>query len=118
MRCCHIPVDQAKRVADELIAIGTASHASLGVQAADTASPPGAQIVGVTPGSAAAAADLPVGAVITKIGDQVIDSANALAAAVQSHAPADTVGVNYVVPSGGTRSAQVTLGTDGVQQSS
>lgn len=113
-----IPVDQAKRVADELIATGKASHASLGAQVADTSSPPGAQIVGVTTGGAAAAAGLPVGAVITKVGDQVIDSETALGAAVQSHAPGDAVGVNYVVPSGGTRISQVTLGTDGVQRSS
>jgi putative serine protease PepD len=113
-----IPVDQAKRVADELIATGKASHASLGVQVADATSPPGAQIVGVTSGGAAAAAGLPVGAVITKVGDQPIGSANALGAAVQSHAPADTVSVNYVVPAGDTRTAQVRLGPDGGQQSS
>jgi putative serine protease PepD len=35
-----IPVDQAMRVADELIATGKASHASLGVQVADATSPP------------------------------------------------------------------------------
>jgi putative serine protease PepD len=113
-----IPVDQAKRVADELITTGKASHASLGVQVADATSPTGAQIVGVTNGGAAAAAGLPVGAVITKVGDQLIDGANALGAAVQSHAPADTVSVNYVVPSGGTRTAELTLGPDGGQQSS
>ena len=55
---------------------------------------------------------------ITKVEDQVIDSADALGAAVLSHPPADTVSVNYVVPSGDTLTAQVTLGTDGGQQSS
>jgi putative serine protease PepD len=113
-----IPVDQAKRVADELIATGKAPHASLGVQVADSTSPPGAQIVGVTNGGAAAAAGLPVGAVITKVDGQVIDSADALGAAVLSHPPADAVSVNYAVPSGDTRTAQVTLGTDELQQSS
>src|SRR4029077_16257916 len=63
-------------------------------------------------------AGLPVGAVITKVGDQLISSADALGAAVQSHAPADTVSVNYVVPGGAARTAQVTLGPDGGQQSS
>ena len=113
-----IPVDQAKRVADELIATGRASHASLGVQVTDATSPPGAQIVGVTNGGAAAAAGIPVGAVITKVDDQVIDSADAVGAAVLSHPPEDAVSVNYVVPSGDTRTAHVTLGTDGEQQSS
>ena len=113
-----IPVDQAKRVAEELIATGKASHASLGVRVADSASPPGARIVGVTNGGAAAAAGLPAGAVITKVDDQVIDSADALGAAVLSHPPGDAVSVNYVVPSGDTLTVQVTLGTDGGPQSS
>ena len=35
-----IPVDQAKRIADELIQTGTASHASLGVQVGNDADRP------------------------------------------------------------------------------
>ena len=112
-----IPVDQAKRVADELIATGKAPHASLGVQVTDATSPAGARVVGVTNGGAAAAG-LPIGAVVTKIDDQVIDSADALGAAVLSHPPADTVNVSFIAPTGDTRSADVTLGTDGAQQSS
>lgn len=113
-----IPVDQAKRVADELIATGQASHASLGVQVTDATSPPGARIIGVTNGGAAASAGLPVGAVLTRFDDQGIDSADALGAAVLSHAPADTVNVSYTAPTGDTRTAHITLGTDGGQQSS
>ncbi|MDT5207836.1 MAG: putative serine protease PepD [Mycobacterium sp.] len=113
-----IPVDQAKRVADELIATGKASHASLGVQVTDATSPSGAKIVGMTNDGGAAAAGLPVGAVVTRVDDQVIDSADALGAAVLSHPPADTVSVNYIAPTGDTRTAHITLGTDGGQQSS
>jgi putative serine protease PepD len=113
-----IPVDQAKRIAEELIATGKASHASLGVQVTDATRPSGARIVGVTNGGGAAAAGLPVGAVVTRIDDQVIDSVDALGAAVLSHPPADTVGVSYVAPTGDTRTAHITLGTDGGQQSS
>ena len=51
-----IPVDQAKRIADELIQNGTASHASLGVQVGNDATVDGAKIVDVTGGGAAAAA--------------------------------------------------------------
>ena len=113
-----IPVDQATRVADELIATGKPSHASLGVQVADATNTPGARIIGVTNGGAAAAAGLPVGAVVTRIDDQVIDSADALGAAVLSHPPADTVSVSYIAASGDTLTTHVTLGTDGEQQSS
>jgi putative serine protease PepD len=113
-----IPVNQATRVADELIATGKASHASLGVQVADATNTPGARIVGVTNGGAAAAAGLPIGAVVTRIDDQVIDSADALGAAVLSHPPADTVSLSYIAASGDTRTTDVTLGTDGEKQSS
>jgi putative serine protease PepD len=112
-----IPVDQAKRVADELIATGKASHASLGVQVTDATNPPGARIVGVAKGGAAAAG-IPVGAVVTRIDNQVIDGVDALGAAVLSHPPADTVSVSYIAPTGDTRTAHITLSTDGGQQSS
>jgi putative serine protease PepD len=112
-----IPVDQAMRVADELIATGKASHASLGVQVADATNTAGARIIGVTNGGAAAAAGLPIGAVVTRIDDQVIDSADALGAAVLSHPPADTVSLSYIAASGDTRTTHVRLGTDGEQQS-
>jgi len=113
-----IPVDQAKRIADELIATGKASHASLGVQVADDTNTPGARIVAVTSGGGAAAAGIPVGAVVTRIDDQVIDGVDALGAAVLSHPPADTVSVSFIAPTGDTRTAHITLGTDGGQQSS
>jgi putative serine protease PepD len=113
-----IPVDQAKRIADELIGTGKASHASLGVQVADDKNTPGVRIVAVTNGGGAATAGLPVGAVVTRIDDQVIDSVDALGAAVLSHSPADTVSVSYTAPTGDTRIAHITLGTDGGQQSS
>ena len=66
----------------------------------------------------AAAAGLPVGAVVIRIDGQVIDSVDALGAAVLSHPPADIVSVNYLTPTGDTRTAHITLGTDGGQQSS
>ena len=112
-----IPVDQAKRVADELIATGKASHASLGVQVGNDANTHGARIVGVTSGGPAAAAGLAAGAVVTKVDNEVIGSADALDAAVQSKAPGNTITLNYLDPSGATRTTQVTLGTDQNQQS-
>jgi putative serine protease PepD len=105
-----IPVDQAKRIADELISSGSASHASLGVQVSNDATTHGAKIVEVTGGGAAAAAGLPSGAVVTKVDDRVINSADALVAAVRSKAPGDKVMLTYLDPSGATRTLQVTLG--------
>jgi putative serine protease PepD len=107
-----IPVDQAKRIADELIAHGTATHASLGVQVVDDPSVHGARIVAVTNGGPAAVAGLPAGAVVSKVDNRVITSSDALVAAVRSVAPGDKMTLTYVDPSGVTRTAQVTLGSD------
>jgi len=105
-----IPVDQAKRIADELIQSGTASHASLGVQVGNDAATDGAKIVDVTSGGAASAAGLPSGVVVTKIDDRVIGSADALVAAVRSKAPGDQVTLTYLDQSGKPQTVQVTLG--------
>jgi putative serine protease PepD len=105
-----IPVDQAKRIADELISTGAASHASLGVQVSNDATTHGAKIVEVTDGGAAAAAGLPRGVVVTKVDDRAIGSADALVAAVRSKAPGDKVTLTYLDPSGKTQTVQVTLG--------
>lgn len=105
-----IPVDQAKRIADELIQSGTASHASLGVQVGNDAGVDGAKIVDVTSGGAASAAGLPSGVVVTKVDDRVIGSADALVAAVRSKAPGDKVTLTYLDPAGKPQTVQVTLG--------
>jgi len=88
-------VNQAKRVADELITTGKAPHAPLDVQVTDATSPAGVRTVGVTNGGAAGAG-LPFAAVVTNVDDQVIDCADALGAVVLAHPPADTVSVSLI----------------------
>jgi putative serine protease PepD len=105
-----IPVDQAKRIADELIDSGTASHASLGVQVGNDATVDGARIVEVTSGGAAAAAGVPSGVVVTKVDDRVINSADALVAAVRSRAPGDKLTLTYLDSAGKPQTVDVTLG--------
>ena len=105
-----IPVDQAKRIADELISTGSASHASLGVQVSNDVTMNGAKIVEVVKGGAAATAGLPSGVVVTKVDDRVIGSANALVAAVRSRAPGEQLTLTYLDPSGAPKTVQVTLG--------
>ncbi len=106
-----IPVDQAKRIAAELISAGKATHASLGVQVMDSKGTPGAQIVEVVQGGAAANAGVPKGVVVTKFDDSPINSADALRAANHSKAPGDKITLTYIDPSGAQKTAQVTLGT-------
>jgi putative serine protease PepD len=104
-----IPVDQAKRIADELVSTGTVQHASLGVQLSGSDSH-GAAVAGVVEGGPAAAAGLPQGAVITKLDNQVIDGPDALVAAVRSKAPGDSIMLTFDDQSGASRTVQVTLG--------
>jgi putative serine protease PepD len=105
-----IPVDQAKRIADELVSTGTATHASLGVQLSNDPSANGAAIAQVVGGGPAAAAGVPDGVVVTKVDDHVIDSAEALVAAVRSKAPGDQVTLTYQDPNGASQTTPVTLG--------
>jgi putative serine protease PepD len=105
-----IPIDQAKRIGDELIKNGSAAHASLGVQVGNDAATDGARIVEVTPGGAAAAAGLPSGVVVTKVDDRVINSADALVAAVRSRAPGDQMTLTFLDAGNKPQTVQVTLG--------
>lgn len=107
-----IPVDQAKRIADELINSPdhTASHASLGVRVTSERSLHGAKVVEVVPGEAAAKGGLPEGVTVTAFDKRPIGSADALVAAVRSKAPGDQVTLTYVDASGASKTAQVTLG--------
>jgi putative serine protease PepD len=106
-----IPVDQAKRIADELIATGKASHASLGVQVTNDKGTPGAKVVDVVAGGAAATAGVPKNVVVTKVDDRPINSADALVAAVRSKAPGDKISLTFQdAAGGGNRTVPVTLG--------
>jgi putative serine protease PepD len=106
-----VPVDLVKRIADELIAHGRATHASLGVQIDGSVyGSSGAKIVGVDGGGAAASAGLPANISITKFDGKTIDSAPALMGAVRSKAPGDKVTLTYVDASGQPQTLEVTLG--------
>ncbi|MCV7191575.1 S1C family serine protease [Mycolicibacterium brumae] len=105
-----IPVDQAKRIADELIATGKATHASLGVQVSHDRAVSGAKVMEVVAGGAADKAGLPAGVIITKLDDRTITTSDALVAAVRSRAPGDEVTLTYSEPGGQPQTLKVTLG--------
>ncbi|MFI6868291.1 S1C family serine protease [Nocardia sp. NPDC050406] len=106
-----IPVDQARRVADQLIKTGKATYAQIGIKVRAQDDVNGARVMEATPDGPAAKAGIPSGAIITKLDDQVIDSGNALIAAVRSHQPGDKVTVTYTDEQGkNTKTAEVTLG--------
>ncbi len=106
-----IPVDQATRIAQQLIDSGSATHARLGTTVGDAQTGHGAVLGDVTAGSAADKAGLRSGDVVTKIDGRVIDGAEGLIAAIRSEAPGDQVTLTYV-RNGKEATASVTLGSD------
>ncbi|WTL36308.1 trypsin-like peptidase domain-containing protein [Nocardia sp. NBC_01503] len=106
-----IPVDQARRVADELIKNGKATYAQIGVKVRAQDDVNGARVLEVTADGPAAKAGIPNNVIVTKLDDQVIDSGNALIAAVRSHRPGDKVKVTYTDDQGkNAKTVEVTLG--------
>jgi putative serine protease PepD len=104
-----IPIDQAKRIAQQLIDTGKATHPQLGVSVSDATTTNGALLQAVTAGGPADKAGLKAGDVVTKVGGKNVDSANALIAHIRSEAPGATVSVTYV-RDGKAATTQVTLG--------
>ncbi|WP_082518047.1 MULTISPECIES: S1C family serine protease [unclassified Rhodococcus (in: high G+C Gram-positive bacteria)] len=105
-----IPVDQARRIADELVQTGKATQAIIGISVPSRDDANGATVMAVTEGGPAAQAGIPTGAVVTEVDGRVIASGDALIAAVRSHAPGDQVSVKYT-QGGNEQTVQVTLGT-------
>ena len=111
-----IPIDQAKRIADEIISTGTATHAVLGASVTDATLAgnelvtTGATISQLTADGAAAAAGLAVGDVITELGGLPVESSDALVAAVRSAVPNTAVDISYE-RGGQATTVSVTLGS-------
>ena len=119
-----IPIDQAYRIAQEIINNGHATHAVLGASVGDapdskSANPTaaaraglsvGAKIASVTAGGGAAGAGLLADDVVTKIGSSTVGSADALIATIRSAKPGSQVVITYVRGTA-TKTATVTLGS-------
>ncbi|GAB2671740.1 S1C family serine protease [Kribbella swartbergensis] len=102
-----IPIDQARRTAQQLIATGVASYPVIGAQV-DIQFEGGARVSKVEPASPAMRAGLRVGDVITSINNQMVDSAEALIVAIRTHQPGESVRLVYE-RGGKARQANVTL---------
>ncbi len=107
-----IPMNQALRVMNEIIATGKATRPVLGVFFDQTfTSGKGAKISSLTPNDGAQKAGIPAGAIITSIdGARITDYVSAIVR-IRSHAPGDTVTVVATLPTGGSKSFTVTLGS-------
>ena len=111
-----IPINNAKRVAQEIISNGKASHGQFGVSVKPKAAGSsasgfsvGAEVATVEAASAADKAGLRVGDVVTKFQDLQITDPNQLTAAVREQAAGATVKVT-VLRGGQQKELDVTLG--------
>ncbi|TVT20388.1 trypsin-like peptidase domain-containing protein [Amycolatopsis acidiphila] len=105
-----IPINQARRTAQEIIDTGKATQTYIGATVSD-AQAGGAMIQQVQPGSPAEQAGLKSGDVVTKVDNLVINDSDGLIAAIRTRAPNDKVTFTL----SDNRSVQVTLGGQPVQ---
>ncbi len=110
-----IPINDAKRVAQEIIATGTATHGQLGISVQDNSTgtssgfSTGAEAAEVTPGSAADKAGLKAGDVIIVLGGRSVTDASELTAATREQAAGATVTITFL-RDGQEHSTDATLG--------
>ena len=112
-----IPITQAKRVANELVTDGVATQAVLGVTTPGgeaVSESGGARVNEVVPDGAAAAAGIRAGEVITEVDDRLIESGDALVAAIRSYPPGSQIEITLGGRGGGGRTVSVTLGSQQV----
>ena len=103
-----IPINQARRVATDLIATGKSSYPIIGVQLDSAYTGQGAKIEAITPDSPAAATALKDGDVITQIDGVKISSATELVVRIRAKSPGDLVKITLL---DGTV-IELTLGSD------
>jgi putative serine protease PepD len=109
-----IPVNEAKSIADQLIATGTAQHAYIGVSASDTTVTDGsskrqaALVQSVSAGTPAAQAGLQAQDAVIAVDGKPIDSSEALVANIHERKVGDTVTIT-VIRGSQKQDLQVTL---------
>jgi putative serine protease PepD len=107
-----IPINEAKRIATELIATGKSTRPVLGVFFDNTYTGVGAKIGSLSPGEGAALAGIPAGAIIRSIdGFRTADQVAAIVK-IRSYAPLSVVSIVVDLPNGGgQKTFKVTLGS-------
>ena len=106
-----IPINEAKRVIDELIATGKSTRPVLGIFFDTSYTGVGAKISRLSPGDPAEKAGIPAGSIIKSIdGVKIADQVGAIVR-IRSYAPGATVTVVVELPSGMTQSFKVVLGS-------
>ncbi|TSB18716.1 PDZ domain-containing protein, partial [Streptomyces benahoarensis] len=115
-----IPINQAKRVAEELINTGRATHPVIGVTLEMEYPGDGARVSGlakdgrnpVTPGGPGAKAGIKGGDVITRLDGAPVHGGEELIVKIRSHRPGDTLTLT-LRRGGKDRTVRLTLGSSG-----
>ena len=106
-----IPINQARRIAEELIDTGTSTKPIIGVQLDTSYTGEGAKVQTVTAGSPAEEAGFQDGDVIVEFNGKPVADSTELIVDIRSMNPGDTVEVK-VQRGSGTETLKVTLGSD------
>lgn len=106
-----IPINEAKRVIDEIIATGKSTRPVLGVFFDPTYTGGGAKIAKLSTGEGAEKAGIPVGAIIRSIDGIKIPDTDTAIVRIRSYLPGSTVTVVVDMPTGGSKTFRVTLGS-------
>jgi putative serine protease PepD len=107
-----IPINQAKRLAQDIIDHGKARRTVIGAELDNSAVPTGGvRLSTVEAGGPAANAGLKAGDVLTRIGGHALEEPGDLIAMVRKYAPGTGVAVEYV-RDGAKHNAQVVLAAD------
>jgi putative serine protease PepD len=88
-----IPINQARRTAEELIKTGKSSYPILGVSVDPTYGEGGALVSAITPGGPAEVAGILEGDVITKLDKRMVINSDELIVAIRDKAPGDQVSI-------------------------
>jgi putative serine protease PepD len=106
-----IPINQAKRISQEIIDTGKARRTVIGAQVAGARAGGGVRLAAVDPKGPAAEAGLRAGDLVVRIDGHPVAAPGDLIALVRKYAPGSVVAVEYR-RGGETRTASVTLAAD------
>lgn len=106
-----IPINEAKRVIEEIIATGKSTRPVLGVVFDDVTAETQAKILQLSPGEGAQKAGIVAGSIITSIDGVKIANRDAAIVKIRSYAPGAVITVVLTLPDGSSKSYRVTLGS-------
>ena len=106
-----IPINEAKRVIEEIIDTGKSTRPVLGVVFDNSYTGIGAKIIQISANEGASKAGIPVNSVIRSIDGVNTVNTEAAIVRIRSYAPGTVVNVLVDLPTGGSKTFKVTLGS-------